>query len=153
MNNIIICRKCQGNHFTIKCGKEQKIEDNKETIKPEYNKEYKPEYNKEYKPEYNKEYKPEYNKEYKEFNKDYNKEFNRQKYKVKIMNFPADMTERELMELTFEWGHITRLSVLNYFENSTAFIEFGMEEQANHFVKALDKTPFEHIILSVSRID
>ena len=142
MNNIIICRKCQGNHFTIKCGKEQKIEDNKETIKPEYNKET-------IKPEY----KSEFNKEYKEFNKDYNKEFNRQKYKVKIMNFPADMTERELMELTFEWGHITRLSVLNYFENSTAFIEFGMEEQANHFVKALDKTPFEHIILSVSRID
>lgn len=102
------CRKCGGNHFTIKCG----IEENNETKKIEEN----------------------------------------IIYKVKISDFPPDITYDELSSLLKEWGPITQIKLLNYNENSIAYIEFSSEAHANHFVKALHKTIFDSNIIHVSLV-
>ena len=73
-------------------------------------------------------------------------------HKVKMSNLPLDMTEEELNELLYDWGHVVRLRLLNYENNSTAYIEFKDKEPADYIVDALNKTPFEHIILDVERL-
>ena len=131
--NKIICRKCGGPHFTIKCGKE-KIEEKKEVIieVEKYNN-----------------YKSERN----NFEKKDRKQYFKTTYRVKISDLPNDMTEEEMMELTSEWGHIVRLKVLNYKESSVAYVDFGYEDEANYFIKAIDKTPFEMILISATHVD
>ncbi len=137
--NKIICRKCGGAHFTIKCGKE-KIEEIKEVIIETENKS---------------EYKHKNNQDYKNntFEKRERKQYFKTTYRVKISDLPIDMTEEEMMELTSEWGHIVRVKVLNYNESSVAYVDFGYEEEANYFVKAIDKTPFEMILISSTRVE
>ena len=128
--NKIICRKCGGPHFTIKCGKEKK----EEIIEVEKNITYKTE-------------------KYNNFEKKDRKQYFKTTYRVKISELPIDMTEEEMMELTSEWGHIVRIKVLNYNESSVAYVDFGYEDEAEYFIKAIDKTPFEMILLSATRVD
>jgi hypothetical protein len=151
MDNKIVCRKCKGNHLTIKCGKEESKLDKLTEIIPEEKKIY---IQKNYDRE-NKEFKP-YDRENRE-NKPYdreNKEFKpyRKFGKVKITNLPPDVTQEEMLELTYDWGMIARLTTVNHDENSNVYIDFKSEDMADYFVKALDKTPFEYRILSVERI-
>lgn len=138
--NKIVCRKCGGAHFTIKCGKE-KIEEKKDIIETE----------KTEKKERN------HNFEKKERNYDFEKRDRKQyfktTYRVKISDLPIDMSEEEIMELTSEWGHIVRVKVLNYKESSVAYVDFGYEAEANYFVTAIDKTPFELILISAIRVE
>jgi len=128
--NKIICRKCGGPHFTIKCGKEKK----EEIIEVEKNITYKTE-------------------KYNTFEKKDRKQYFKTTYRIKISDLPVDMTEEEMMELTSEWGHIVRLKVLNYNESSVAYVDFGYEDEADYFIKAIDKTPFELILISATRVD
>ena len=128
--NKIICRKCGGPHFTIKCGKEKK----EEIIEVEKNITYKTE-------------------KYNNFEKKDRKQYFKTTYRVKISDLPVDMTEEEMMELTSEWGHIVRLKVLNYNESSVSYVDFGYEDEADYFIKAIDKTPFELILISATRVD
>ncbi len=134
--NKIICRKCGGPHFTIKCGKENisKQSDLKE------------------------------NKESKEKNKDHKKlddnfghrekkHFFKTTYRVKLSELPNDMSEDELRMLTCDWGHIVRIKLLNYDNNSTAYIDFGYENEADYFVEAIDRTPMESILLRAERVE
>jgi RNA recognition motif-containing protein len=173
----IICRKCNGNHLTIKCGKtgasiiETTISEQER--KPRFNKEQdnserKTQFNKEgdnseRKPRFNKEgdnseRKPRFNKEgdnserKPRFNKD-DDSYKRTVNKVKITNLPTDMTEEELNELLYEWGTVKHLRLLNYENSSTAYVEFRYPDEVDYFVKALDKTPFEYIMLNVEKID
>ena len=104
------CRKCGGNHFTIKCGIDEK--ENIQNDKPIIN----------------------------------------NTYKVKISDFPPDITYDELSYLLKEWGPITQIKLLNYKENSIAYIEFSSEAHAKHLVKALHKTTFDSNIIHVSFI-
>jgi hypothetical protein len=140
--NKILCRKCGGPHFTIKCGKDKPIPVPVESAKEETLvslpvKEYK---------------------EYKEY-KDYNKHERREKYifkktyRVKLSELPKDIYDEELMELTYNWGHIIKVKVINYDENSVAYIDFGFEDEATYFIEAIDKTPFESLLLSASMVD
>ena len=156
--NKIVCRKCGGPHFTIKCGKEA-IEEKKDTIETE-KKDYKSNNNHDYKSN-NHDYKSN-NHDYKSNNHDYkNNTFERRErkqyfkttYRVKLADLPIDMSEEEMMELTSEWGHIVRIRVLNYNESSVAYIDFGYEEEADYFVKAIDKTPFGMILISSTRVE
>ena len=62
------------------------------------------------------------------------------------------MTEEEMQELTYNWGHIVNVKVLKYSENSVAYIDFAFLEEANYFIKALDKTPFEYHILDLKLV-
>ena len=54
-----------------------------------------------------------------------------------------------MQDLTYEWGHIVNIKVLKYSEISVAYIDFEYLEEAEYFVKALDKTPVEYMILEV----
>ena len=63
------------------------------------------------------------------------------------------MTESEIMELTTDWGHIIRIKLLIYEESSCAYIDFGYENEANYFVDSINKTPFEHRVLTACRVD
>ena len=132
--NKLICRKCGGPHFTIKCGKD-KIEPIKElekkpleitplNIKP-------------------KEFIPNRRE----------KNYSRITYRVKLSELPRDMNDEEMMELTSEWGHIVKIRVINYDENSVAYIDFGFEDEAIYFVEAIDKTPFDSLLLSATRVE
>ena len=139
--NKIICRKCGGPHFTIKCGKEKTEEIKDIVIETENKSEFK--------------YKSNNNQDYKNnnFEKKERKHYFKTTYRVKISDLPIDMTEEEMMELTSEWGHIVRVKVLNYNESSVSYVDFGYEDEANYFIKAIDKTPFEMILISAIRVD
>jgi hypothetical protein len=153
MNNEtnLKCRKCGGAHFTIKCGKEKKEPINEELfsdILPPENKIV----------NINKQ---EINKKQYEFKKSDNKNNYRNKfqstnkitYRVKLSELPNDMYEDEMLELTSEWGHIIKVKVINYDENSVAYIDFGFEDEAKYFIEAIDKTPFESLLLSASQVE
>ena len=133
--NKIICRKCGGPHFTIKCGKEKTEEKKDIVIETEKNNTYKNE-------KYNN-----------NFEKKERKQYFKTTYRVKISDLPVDMTEEEMMELTCEWGHIVRIKVLNYNDSSVSYIDFGYKDEADYFIKAIVKTPFELILISVTRVD
>jgi hypothetical protein len=62
------------------------------------------------------------------------------------------MTEEEMIILSCDWGHIIRLRVINYNESSVAYIDFSYEEEADYFIKAIDKTPFESLIISAQKV-
>jgi hypothetical protein len=154
MENKIICRKCGGNHFTIKCGKEKTETAINETTNQNSNNESelpgkKSNFISNNEPIIKKEYKQEYRKE----RNTERRPFFKKVYRVKLAELPVDMTDQELMELTYDWGHIVKLKVLNYEDTSVAYIDFGYEEEANYFVEALDKTTFDYLLLSASRAD
>ena len=127
----LVCRKCQGPHLTIKCGKETKsvieniiIESSNNDLKPVT-----------------------YPKKDINFKSERSERFERKPlHKVKMSNLPVDINEEELNELLYDWGHVVRLRLLNYENNSTANIEFKDKEPADYIVEALNKTPFDHII-------
>jgi hypothetical protein len=172
----LVCRKCGGEHLTVKCGKEiskttteSKPEPTTETSPPvPFKKEYiKTEFKESEKPrrvniikddneDSDSEKKPRWRKESGQNDNrrsgDNNFRERRPLHKVKMSNLPQDMTEEELLELLYDWGNVIRMRVLNYNLNSTAYIEFKNQDEADYLVKALDKTPFEHIMLSVERL-
>lgn len=164
----LVCRKCGGEHLTIKCGKEVKpsvIENKLAEVKPEESKEREYTKNKDNNTGKKEFVKKEFVKtEFKKFKNKHNEGSDEEQeerkprerrplHKVKMSNLPKDMTDDELLELLYEWGHVIRLRVLNYQDNSTAYIEFKSEEEADYLVKALDRTPFEYIMLDVSRLN
>ncbi len=167
--NKIVCRKCGGPHFTIKCGKEKNQEatpvantvttDTKpnsiESTEPKPKNDFKSkEHDKKHYDNKDNDNKDNHSKYYDNRQNDRpRKQYFKTTYRVKISDLPIDMTEEEMMELTSEWGHIVRIRVLNYPESSTAYVDFGYEEEADYFVKAIDKTPFEFVIISAIRVE
>jgi RNA recognition motif-containing protein len=137
---IVVCRKCGGPHFTIKCGKEkvkveEKVQETTEPVKKVYT-------------EFREERRP-----YKNDDSFREKKFFKTTYRVKLSELPKDMTEEELMYMTADWGHIVRLRVINYDDNTVAFIDFGHEEEATYFIEAVDKTPLENLMITAIRVD
>ena len=151
MNNKIICRKCGGEHLTIKCGKDVPVPIiDKEIVTPTESKPYKPEINRN-------------DFDRKDFDrKDFDrKDFDRKDYRqkprnydksklstVKLSDLPLDTTEPELYELLQDWGHIVKVKVLSYNECNVAYIDFIYNEEAVYFIEAIDKTPFDRFIIS-----
>lgn len=175
----LVCRKCGGEHLTVKCGKEiskttteskpesetqsPPVAFKKEYIKTEFKESEKPrrvnitkdddDDDSEKKPRWRKDSGPrESGQNDNRRSGDNNFRERRPLHKVKMSNLPQDMTEEELLELLYDWGNVIRMRVLNYNQNSTAYIEFKNQDEADYLVKALDKTPFEHIMLSVERL-
>lgn len=126
MENTVICRKCGGPHFTIKCGRELITK----VIEPE----------------------PELESEKKEYktSKTNTIKIPRITHRVKISELPLDMTEEEIMDLTKDWGNIVRAKVIIYADNAVAYIDFSDKEQAIYFEEAINNTPFDHRVLSVT---
>ena len=148
MDNKIVCRKCQGNHLTIKCGKEGPSILEKSTyteartteIGHRSDKSSRPHYDKSERPHYDKSERPHYDKQHKKF------------HKVKMSNLPTDVSEEELRNLLYEWGHLVRLKVLQYEESSTAYLEFAEEEEVDYLIKALHKTAFDNRIIDLDKL-
>ena len=146
----LVCRKCQGAHLTIKCGKETKsvIESHNNDLRsvsyPKKDINFKSE-----RPERTERFeKPERTERFEKPER--SERFERKPlHKVKMSNLPVDINEEELNELLYDWGHVVRLRLLNYENNSTAYIEFKDKAPADYIVDALHKTPFDHIILDV----
>jgi len=124
--NLLKCRKCGGPHFTIKCGKEKIVEKtetvDKTVVEPK--------------------------KYYNDFEHKNDKNFSRKIYRIKLSELPIDMTDEEMMEMTSEWGHISKIKVLNYNMSSVAYIDFKFEDEAKYFIEAIDKTPLNSLLLS-----
>jgi hypothetical protein len=89
----------------------------------------------------------------KQCNEPLKKKYFKTTYRVKLSELPIDMTDEEMMELTCDWGHVVKIRVLNYPESSVAYIDFGYIEEAAYFVKSIDKTPFESLILSAQQVE
>jgi len=142
MDNKLICRKCQGNHLTIKCGKEKPSIIEKTTqIEPPRDRSNndRPTHDR---PTHDK---PHYDK--------YNKSDSKKKfYKVKMSNLPTDVSEEELRNLLYDWGHLARIKVLNYDESSTAYLEFNEEEEVDYLIQALNKTAFDNRIINLDKL-
>jgi hypothetical protein len=130
MENKLVCRKCNGPHLTIKCGKEKEPNKIESQIKVDTYKSYEKPRTYDEKPRL----------------------YRGRGYKCKILNLPSDITENELMELLYEWGHLISVHVKCYNEYSIAFIEFKYEDEIDYLVKALDKTPFDRCIINVEKL-
>ena len=190
----LVCRKCAGEHLTVKCGKESttkigtsnksettietqssiQVPLKKEYIKTEFKEIERPRrtnITKDENEDSDSEKKPRWEKKTgsreagsreagsretgsRENRRSGDNIFRERRplHKVKMSNLPPDMAEEELLELLYDWGNVIRMRVLNYNQNSTAYIEFKNQDEADYLVKALDKTPFEHIMISVERL-
>jgi hypothetical protein len=142
--NKIICRKCGGPHFTIKCGKSNTPNEVTPTLPNKENKPIAPQQ------ELTKE---RHHESTERFERSERRQYFKHTYRVKLADLPIDMTEQEMMELTCDWGHIAKIRVINYDDNSVSYIDFGYEDEADYFVKALDRTPFDHFIITAQRVE
>jgi len=120
IENKVICRKCGGFHFTIKCGKEkQDVPSQIITNTDDYKKssyERKP---------------SQFYKNIKSEDKVFqHRPYFKTTFRVKLSDLPVDMSEEEMMELTCDWGHIVKIRIINYSEISVAYIDFGYEDEA-----------------------
>ena len=139
--SLLKCRKCSGPHVTLKCGKDKQdleaILDNtfsfnkKEETKREDNN----------------------NHRYDSHKHNYSERIDKRKIvTVRISNLPSDITVPELNNLVGEWGKIGRINLNNY-DNTTSYIDFYFKDEADYFVKAIDKTKFDNLILNVDIMD
>jgi hypothetical protein len=127
--SLIKCRKCGGPHVTLKCGKEKT---NLTTILDE----------KFAQPIIN------HNNNHHHYHDRSEKIDRRKIVTVRISNLPSDITVHELNELVCEWGKIGRININNY-DNTICYIDFYFKDEADYFIKAIDKTPFDNVILNV----
>ena len=166
----IVCRKCEGNHLTLNCDKNKKDTNKPDTNKPDGKNKINTTEEK-YKNACSSDISNEPTKPNVIFNKFVLKDIrgnnncsinntesiqtrnNRYKtFKVKITDLPNDITDNELLELLYEWGDIAHINIKNYKDTSIAYIEFKSEVQADYFIKALDKTYFEYLIINISKL-
>ena len=131
--SLIKCRKCGGPHVTLKCGKE------KQDLSAILDTKFAPPKKEE---SHNDNHKHNYSE----------KIDKRNIVTVRISNLPDDITVPELNNLVSEWGRIGRINLNNY-DNTTCYIDFYFKDEAIYFIKALDKTPFDNLILSVDIIN
>lgn len=99
------CRKCGGNHLTIKCGKDKKKTQQQARKQPACC--------------------------------------------VRITNLPLDLTIKELSNLMIEWGDIGKINFNKHNTEQSAFINFYIKDEAEYFVKAMDRTIFDNDIINV----
>lgn len=155
--NKIICRKCGGPHFTIKCGKTTVpeptvvpvvasapniVEHTVDTLS-----------SKETKSSAKSTLDKKSEERSERFERPERRQYFKQTYRVKLGDLPVDMSEQEMMELTSDWGHVAKIRVINYEDASVSYIDFGYEDEADYFVKALDRTPFDHYIITAQRVE
>ena len=74
--------------------------------------------------------------------------YNSIKYVIKMSNLPNDISVKELNELILPWGHIGNIN-FGKSHNNIAYIDFFDKSEAEYFVKAIDRTPFDNLIIGV----
>ena len=138
--SLIKCRKCDGPHVTLKCGKDKQdletILDNKFSL-----------------PKKEETKREDNNHRHDNHKHNYSERIDKRKIiTVRISNLPSDITVPELNNLVGEWGKIGRINLNNY-DNTTCYIDFYFKDEADYFVKAIDKTRFDNVILNVDIMD
>jgi RNA recognition motif-containing protein len=81
-----------------------------------------------------------------------NKKKNYKKNKMKINDLPIDITEDELRDLLYDWGHVLYISIKIYNNSANAIIEFSNNDEIDYFIEAINGTPFEKNIIHVEKI-
>lgn len=145
----IICRKCGGDHLTIKCGKpiEKPVE------KPIEKSVEKP---------IEKPVKKSVEKSFKKPNNDNNirnktvRKVNKptyEKYSVCITNLPDDIELINIQYMMMDWGKIGNIN-MKYSEDKgkMCYVDFYNKEHKDYFIKALDKTPVGSNIINILSI-
>lgn len=136
----IKCRNCGGDHFTSKCGKQEKQGSVEKKVEEKSVGNVTKHYPKKISKSRNKIRKPMMD--------------NREKvYKIKISNIPLDLTLKNLNKMMVGWGKIGNIKLGNYREDKTkyAIIDFYEEEASKYFIEAIDTTPIGHNMVSVSK--
>lgn len=141
MDNKLKCRKCGGEHLTIKCNKNKETK-NENIIEIKNIIETKNENITEFK---NKEFKNENIIETKNNFYNINK-----KNKVKISNLPIDITKEEIYYLLNEWN-VKTINIKKTNECMIAYVEFKYNIGV-YFSESLDRTIFDHQIINVEPI-
>ena len=131
MASLIKCRKCGGPHVTLKCGKE------KQDLNVILEKKFDPPT-------------PVQDKRVHQKTHFIDK---RKIVVVRLNNLPLDISVNELNELMNEWGKIGRINLNHATEYKMAFIDFYYKDEAEYFVKAIDRTPFDNLIISAEILD
>ena len=111
--SLIVCRKCGGDHLTMKCGKnkdEKTVEKIEEKQENNINNQEKIEEAKENFEESKEKIKGTKDKFEEATETRYEPRIS---YRVKVSELPNDITEDEMMELCNNWGYITKLKVIN----------------------------------------
>ena len=168
MTENIKCRKCGGAHFTIKCNQNKLNIDNnklnidnnnKLNIDNKINNNNINKFNNDNKINNNNKFNNinKFNNDNNKFNNNNNKYYKYNKYegityRIKISEMPNDITEQELMDQLYNWGDIIKIKIINNYETSNIYIDFKYEDQADYFIKGLNKTTFDHRIIIVSKL-
>lgn len=154
-----MCRKCGGPHLTIKCGRSHlttKCEESHLTTKCRKENNF---FNNQLETnnhniisdiDLSKWQTPK--KIYNNTNK-YNKQTYHTVYRVKLSELPNDITFNEISNLMNDWGNIVKNKLVSTGDTITAYIDFGYKEQAEYFIAAIDKTPFNYRILSACLVN
>ena len=142
MDNKIQCRKCGGDHLTIKCGKESESHNNMDKMVNDVSRDNSGGKIKTFSSA----------REYNNTNK-YTKQIYHSIYRVKLSDLPNDITFDEMTDLMNDWGHIVKIKLVPYGDTTSAYIDFGYKEEADYFISAIDKTPFDYRILSACVVE
>jgi hypothetical protein len=138
MSKSLKCRKCSGNHVTLKCGKKKDNSFTKVNSK-----------------------KRNFVKKTRNYRNNYDKG---DVTKVKMSYLPHDMTYRELRDLIQkdEWGKVGSININTYEQDryrdkvTVAYIDFYIESEAEYFIKAIHGTknidPNYPVFLEVTRL-
>ena len=129
--SLIKCRKCGGPHVTLKCGKEK--QDLKTILDEKF---AQPIINNNHDHSHDGSYKID----------------KRKIVTVRISNLPSDITIPELNELVSEWGKIGRINLNNY-DNTICYIDFYFKDEAEYFIKAINRTRFDNLIITADIMD
>lgn len=168
MNNKpkLTCKKCGGNHLTIRCGKNRK-NSNSSTVSDKNSRSSRGR-NRDQSRGQN----YEQNRGRGRGRDRRTNSYRRNNYRdtaskvcVKISNLPEDMGVAELNGLMQDWGRIGRINLKRYtnynkyndhkksYTQMTAYVDFYSKEQAEYFRDAIDRTPMEYQMLSVTILD
>jgi len=131
------CKKCGGNHLSIRCGKKQNSNDfiKVKNKKSRFDRDKKSKFNKDSNFKNNKNYKTKYKNNYSG------------KFKVVLSNLPNVIENYNITKELNKYG-IANFRLKKYDDSTIAFVEFYDKEHADHFINALNGTYCENMVIN-----
>ena len=120
--NVVTCKYCGGNHWSIKC--KNKPVDNKKNVSEENN---------------NNKYVP-------KFKREGEKSRNKNRNTLRISNISENAEEQDIRELFYNYGRITKLY---YNKKGFAFLSYSDLNSCEKAIEAVNGHPYDYLILSV----
>ena len=129
------CKKCGGNHLSIRCGKKQNSNDfiKVKNKKSRFDRDKKSKFNKDsnFKNNSKTKYKNNYS----------------GKFKVVLSNLPNVIENYNITKELNKYG-IANFRLKKYDDSTIAFVEFYDKEHADHFINALNGTYCENMVIN-----